>query len=138
MSFWALGTCDGHYSRFSHILLTKYCYKISVIDRSINNENNQCLQPCICISYLVLHLAFGYTKRGRESRPMDTVAFWVKLLSLEFPWLRSITSQGKAIVLSHKHKHMHKVHIHVHMHKHHTVFNAIYRSVPHYGLILSH
>lgn len=56
----------------------------------------------------ILH---DYTKRGRESRPADTVAFWVKLLSLEFPWLGSITSQGKAIVLSHKHKHMHKVHV---------------------------
>ena len=60
---------------------------------------------------LIFHLAFSCTKRSRESRPMDTVAFWVKLLSLEFPWPASITSQGKAIVLSHKHKHMHEVHV---------------------------
>lgn len=53
---------------------------------------------------------------------MDTVAFWVKLLSLEFPWLGSITSQGKTIVLSHKHKHMHKVHVYTQPHAHPTQF----------------
>lgn len=52
--------------------------------------------------------------RARETRPMDTVAFWVKLLSLEFPWLCSITSQGKAIVLSYKHNHMRKVCVYIH------------------------
>lgn len=65
--------------------------------------------------------------------------FWVELLSVEFPWLESIISQGKAIVLfSHKHKHMYKVHVYTQPYAHaqpHNVFNAIYRTVPHYGLI---
>lgn len=64
-----------------------------------------------------------------ESRPMDTVAFWVKLLSLEFPWPGSTTSQGKTIVLAHKLQHMCKVHVYAQTYAHaqpHTVFKAIY------------
>lgn len=48
---------------------------------------------------------------------LHTVMLRVKLLSLEFSWLGSITSWGKAIVLSHKHMHMYTcTHIHAHMH----------------------
>lgn len=112
---------------------------MSIINILINNENDQYLTPSKLISYLALQHAFGYPKRGREGGPMDTVAFWVQLLSLEFPRLESITSREKAIVLSFKHNHMHRVHVYTHPCAHaqtHSVFECSLQNLVQLGLDL--
>ncbi len=87
VGFWIVGLAK---QAMKDVLLGSHLMMKTINICSLKISNLFCPSSCI-------------PKGSRESRPMDTVGFWVKLLSLEFPWLESITSQGKAIVLSHKH-----------------------------------